>query len=84
MRPLSLVSFGCLGPHLADILEHHVHVSVEGLNLTQNLASVATVDQYLRVSLHCLRKQREWSLVKCVFLWHMLLFLSHYNSTLLL
>ena len=57
MRPLALVSFGCLGPHLADVLEHHVHVSVEGLHTPQNLAVVAAVNQHKGVSLHCLRQK---------------------------
>ena len=57
MSPLSLVSLGCLGPHLTHVLEHHVHVTIEGLHATQNLAVVAAVNQHQRVRLHCLRQK---------------------------
>ena len=80
MSLLTLVRFGCLSPHLAHVLQNHVHVPVEGLHSAQDLAVVAAVHKDLRVSLHCLGQQREWSLVECVLLRYMLLFLSHYNS----
>ena len=77
MRPLALVSFRCLGPHLAHPLEYHIHVSVEGLHSSHNLAIVATVNQHLGVSLHCLSQQRQRALMESVLLRRVLLFVSH-------
>jgi hypothetical protein len=67
MRPLALVSFGCLGPHLADVLEHHVHVAVECSHSAKQLSIVATVDKALAVGLDGFGKQSERTLVEDFF-----------------
>lgn len=41
-----------LSPHLLDVLEHHVAVSVKGLDTRQQLAVVADRNQDLRVAAH--------------------------------
>ena len=65
---------GCLCPHLADILEDQVHVTIEGLHAPQYLTVVSAVDQHLGVRLHCLGKERQRPLVEGVFLRRVLLF----------
>ncbi len=40
---------GRLGPHLLDILQHHVAVAVKGLDASEELAVVATRDEDLSV-----------------------------------
>lgn len=77
MRPLALVSLGCLGPHLANIFEHHVHVTIEGLHAPQNLPVVAAINEHQRVGLDCLGQKREGTLVESVFLRRVLLFVGH-------
>ena len=73
MRPLALVSLGCLGPHLADVLKHHVHVTVEGLHSPEDLAIVSAIYEAKRVCLHCLGEKGEWTLMEGVFLRRVLL-----------
>ena len=37
---LALTTLGLLGPHLLDVLQHHVAVAVKGLDTGQELAVV--------------------------------------------
>mmetsp|Transcript_2130 Transcript_2130/g.5647 ORF Transcript_2130/g.5647 Transcript_2130/m.5647 type:complete len:226 (-) Transcript_2130:314-991(-) len=48
--PLS--SLGRLRPHFFDVLQEQIHVSIVGLDSSQELVVVSNVDQYLRVSFH--------------------------------
>lgn len=49
VHTLPLAALGLLSPHLLDILQHHVAVSVKGLDAGQQLAVVAAGDQDLGV-----------------------------------
>lgn len=49
---LAVGEFGSLGPHLLDVLENHVHVSIEGLDAGKHLATAAERDENLRVRAH--------------------------------
>ena len=49
--PLSFALLRHLSPHFKHTLQHHIHVSIEGLHIAKQLAIVATVDQYLAVGL---------------------------------
>lgn len=44
---LALPRFGHFGPHLRHILQHHVAVTIECLDASEQLLVVATVDQHL-------------------------------------
>ena len=73
MCALALVSLGSLGPHLAHILQDHVHVTVEGLHSPEDLAIVPAIYQAKGVCLHCLGEKGERALVEGVLLRRVLL-----------
>jgi hypothetical protein len=50
----TFVSLGSLRPHLANVLEDHIHVAIEGLDSPENLAVVATINEDLTVGLDSL------------------------------
>ena len=64
----ALARLGQLGPHLLDVLEHHVAVAVEGLDARQQLLVVAAVDEHLGVVLHRLCEHRERARVELLLL----------------
>ena len=49
VHTLALVALGLLGPHILHVLQHHVAVSVKGLDTGQELAVVPARDQDLGV-----------------------------------
>lgn len=49
VHALALATLGLLSPHLLHVLQHHVAVSVKGLDTGQQLAVVAAGDQDLGV-----------------------------------
>ena len=55
-RPLSFAFLWHLGPHFQHALQHHIHVPVKGLDVAEELAVVAAVDQHLAVGLDGLRQ----------------------------
>lgn len=48
----------CLRPHLLDIFQHHVAMSVKGLDTCEELAVVATRDEDLGVAAYSGLKDR--------------------------
>ena len=55
-----------LGPHLANVLQDHVAVPVEGFHAREDLAVVAAVDEDLRVVLEALLENRQGAHVEVV------------------
>lgn len=58
---LSLASLWYLCPCLSNSLQHHVAVTIKGLDAGQNLAVVAAIDEHLCVVLYSIRQQFERS-----------------------
>ena len=77
LRPhlLSLTFLGHLSPHLKDGLEDHVHVPIERLDISEQLAIVAAIDQHLAIGLDRLSEQGQRTLVKYLLIRRMLLLL---------
>ena len=57
-----------LRPHLLDIFQHHIAVSVESLDPSEQLVIVAAIDQHLRVVLDALHQHRERTSLKLLLL----------------
>lgn len=47
---LAIGQSGRLGPHLLDILQHHVHVAIESLDARKDLAPIADGNEDLGVA----------------------------------
>lgn len=57
-----------LHPHLLHILQHHVAVSIEGLDTRQQLAVVAHTDEHLVVRAHGGLEDRQGAVGELVLL----------------
>ena len=64
LRALSLGPLWHLSPHLLDVLQHHVAVTIKGLDSAEQLPVVAAADQDLAVVLHSLGQDWQWSSVE--------------------
>lgn len=67
---LPVGQLGDLAPHLLDVLQDHVHVSVEGLDTREHLAAAAQRDEDLRVRAHRGLEDRQGACRELVLLEH--------------
>jgi len=64
-------------PHLQDVLQDHVHVTIKRSDSGKNFAIVTKSDEHLRVRFDGFEKQRERTLREGIFRCYFLFFFFH-------
>jgi len=64
-------------PHLQDVLQDHVHVTIKRSDSCENFAIVTKSDEHLCVGFDCFEEQRERTLREGIFGSYFLFFFFH-------